>query len=376
LAPQLAEFEHRVRAGDYDGTCRVLEPIDFDYLYLWGHYARLVELREKLLGRLTDLDLRVGNLHSLGDACYALGQVERAIRLYDDALAIAREIGDRWNEGVQLSHLGLAYHSLGQFERAIKLYEEALAIAREIGDRWNEGVQLGYLGWAYRVVGQVERAVKLHEEALAIAREIGDRRGEGHDLGHLGLAYRALGQVERAVKLYEEALAIAREIGHRRVESHLLLELGKALLAIGERSEARRCCAEARDLDVTETSYQAALALGIVLLHQRDPAAGETFADAATRCRAMLDKTAGLYAPRYVLAAALVGSAVCDPRWAEEGQRPGLLAPALAEYRRALRNCAAPGVVRDALRDLEMIRAAGVEGLEPAFELLGSELPA
>jgi hypothetical protein len=35
-----------------------------------------------------------------------------------------------------------------------------------------------------------------------------------------------------------------------------------------------------------------------------------------------------------------------------------------------------PGVVRDALHDLEMIRAAGVAGLEPAFELLGSELPA
>jgi hypothetical protein len=31
-----------------------------------------------------------------------------------------------------------------------------------------------------------------------------------------------------------------------------------------------------------------------------------------------------------------------------------------------------PGVVRDALRDLEMIRSAGVAGLEPAFELLTS----
>jgi hypothetical protein len=47
-----------------------------------------------------------------------------------------------------------------------------------------------------------------------------------------------------------------------------------------------------------------------------------------------------------------------------------LLAAAVDEYRRALETCAAPGVVRDALRDLEMIRAAGVTGLEPAFELL------
>ena len=46
------------------------------------------------------------------------------------------------------------------------------------------------------------------------------------------------------------------------------------------------------------------------------------------------------------------------------------LAPALAEYRRAVENCAAPGVVQDALRDLETIQAAGMAGLEPVFELL------
>jgi hypothetical protein len=65
-----------------------------------------------------------------------------------------------------------------------------------------------------------------------------------------------------------------------------------------------------------------------------------------------------------------VGSAVCDPHWEEEGERATLLAPALAEYRQVLENCATPGIVRDALRDLEMIRAAGIEGLEPAFKLL------
>jgi len=127
-------------------------------------------------------------------------------------------------------------------------------------------------------------------------------------------------------------------------------------------------------LDVPETGYQAALALGIVLLHQRDPAAGETFADAVAHCRAMLDKTAGLYAPRYALAAALVGSAVRDPRWAEKGERTDLLAPALAEYRHALEITSAPGIVQDALRDLEMIRAASIEGLEPVFELLEGAL--
>jgi tetratricopeptide (TPR) repeat protein len=375
LAPQLAEFEHRVRAGDYDGACRVLEPIDFNYLYLWGHYTRLVELREKLLGRLTDSALQESNLGRLGNAYRLLGQIKRAIKLLEEALTIAREIGDHRNESYWLGDLGFSYGVLGNFERAMSYHEKALAIAREFGNRRWEGINLGGLGLVYRYLGQFERAIGCHEEALTIAREIGDRRCEVAWLNTLGNAYCTVGQIERAIKLYEEALTIAREVGYRMGESYQLLRLGQTLLATGVLSEARRNCAEARDLDVPDTSYQAALTLGIVLLHQRDPAAGETFADAAARCRAMLDKTAGLYAPRYALATALVGYAVCDPRWVEEGERAGLLAPALAEYRRALENCAAPGIVQDALRDLEMIQAADAEGLEPAFELLESARP-
>ncbi len=370
LAPQLAEFEHRVRAGDYDGACRVLEPIDYDYLYLWGHYGRLVELREKLLGRLTDPGLRADNRGSLGNGYHALGHVERAIKLYEEALAIAREIGDRRREGVCLGNLGNAYEDLGQVEQAIELYEEALTIAREISDRRNQGALLGSLGFAYRTLGQVKQAIKHQEEALAIAREIGDREGEGVWLDNLGNAYSDLGKAKQAIGYYEKALAIAREIRNRRLESYHLLGLGKALQATEELTKARRCCEEALGLDVLETSYSAALTLGIVLLYQRDKAAGEAFEDAVCRCRAILDRTPSLYEARYALAAALVGNAVCDPRWAREGERTGLLAPALEEYRRALENCAAPGVVRDALRDLEMIQAAGMAGLEPVFELL------
>jgi hypothetical protein len=84
----------------------------------------------------------------------------------------------------------------------------------------------------------------------------------------------------------------------------------------------------------------------------------------------MLGKTPSLYDALYALATAWVGNAVCDPRWAKEDERPGLLTPALAEYRRALEIAPEPGVVQDALHDLKMIGMAGVAGLAPAIELL------
>jgi tetratricopeptide (TPR) repeat protein len=454
LAPQLAELEHRVRAGDYDGACGILNQIDFDYLFAWGYYTRLAEMREKLQGHLESPKLQKANLGSLGFAYYILGRVERAIEFYTQALAIGYEIDDLSRAGQYLGDLGAAHYSLGNWERAMELYEQALAIASggndprvesrclgglgriyysrgqikqaiefcekalaragESGDRRRESIglrrlgdaysSLGYiekaiefceealaisresnyhreegaslisLGRAYHILGQYKRMAEYLEEALSIARQDGHRRHEGRSRTGLGIAYRALRELDRAIEFQQEALSIAREVGHRRGESASLLELGYTFSAAGRFSEAQQCCEEALALDTPWVAFQAALLLGIILLRQHDPAAGETFADAVARCRAMLDQTAELYDARYDLAAALAGSAVCDPRWAEAGQRATLLAPALDEYRRALGICAAPGVVGEALRDLELIRAAGVEGLEQAFELLRGAL--
>jgi len=47
---------------------------------------------------------------------------------------ISREIGDRRNEGIWLGNLGLAYSDLGEVEKAIEYYKDALTIGREIKD--------------------------------------------------------------------------------------------------------------------------------------------------------------------------------------------------------------------------------------------------
>jgi tetratricopeptide (TPR) repeat protein len=374
LAPQLAEFEHRVRAGDYDGAYGVLRPIDSEYLHPWGHYALVVEMGEKLLGRLPDDGWQVDILGSVGRACRALGEIERTVELCEEALAIACKIGDRQREGMQLGNLGRAYIPIGELEQAMEFDKQALDIAREIGDRRRESELLGHHGNAYRARGEFERAIELHEEALAIAREEGDRAEEGRHLGNLGHVYFSRGEAKEAIECHKKALAIARDIGHRRVESYQLLWLSQAQLAEGKLSEAQRHCEKALSLGVPETSYQAALAKGVVLLHKRNEAAArEAFAEAESRSWAMLDKTARLYEARYTLATARVGSAVCDPRWAEESERDALLAPAREEYQRALENCAAQGVVGDALRDLEMIQKVGGPGLESVMGILAQD---
>lgn len=71
----------------------------------------------------------VGNTIVTGDG----GETQRAIDLYEQYLATAREIGDRRGEGNALGNLGIAYKNLGETRRAIKYLGEAQVIFNAIG---------------------------------------------------------------------------------------------------------------------------------------------------------------------------------------------------------------------------------------------------
>ena len=239
LAPQLAEFQLRCAAHDFDTAAAVLLEIDFDYLLLWGHLRLMAELHERLRGKLDEKHLEQNSVGNLGSAYCLLGRVGDAIRCYlIEALAIARQMGNRSHEGALIGNLCTCYADLGQTRRAIELCEQGLAIAREIGDRSGEGTQLGNLANHYADLGQTNRAIEIYEQGLAIAREIGDRSGEGRAVGNLANRYADLGQTQHAIELYKQGLAIAREIGDRLGEGYCLHNLSDTMTDQGQYSRA------------------------------------------------------------------------------------------------------------------------------------------
>jgi tetratricopeptide (TPR) repeat protein len=234
VRPQLAEFELRCDTGDYDTAAAVLAGIDFDYLRAWGHYRMLIGLHRRIHGRITDPILNAGHLSNLAAIHVHLGEYRQAIDLYAQALAVARDIGDRQLEGSALVNLGDCHADLGEYRRAFDLHTQALAVARDTSERQLEGSALVNLGNCHACLGEYQQALGLHTQALAIARDIGDRRGEGTVLVNLGNCYHRLGEYQRAIDRDTEALAIARDIGDRYGEAVAVEYLGRARLASGE----------------------------------------------------------------------------------------------------------------------------------------------
>ncbi len=234
LEPFLAEsVQSRMDRGSFG---RVLGAIGLAY-YRLGEFQKAIGYQEQALVIAREIGDRQGEANALGNlglAYASLGEVHKAIGYYEQHATIAHEIGDRQGEGIDLSNLGSAYASLGEVHKAIGYYEQALVIAREIGNRHGEADALGNWGLAYARLGEFQKAIGHHEQALVISREIGDRQGEANILGNLGSAYDRLGEFQKAIGYHEQALVISREIGDRQGEGSDLGNLGVAYARLGE----------------------------------------------------------------------------------------------------------------------------------------------
>ena len=80
--------------------------------------------------------------------------------------------------GSTVNNLGVAYADLGDLPRAIEYHEQALTIAREIGDQRGEGAELTNMGLLADRQGDPARARQLWEQALDIYEAIEDPNAE------------------------------------------------------------------------------------------------------------------------------------------------------------------------------------------------------
>jgi tetratricopeptide (TPR) repeat protein len=126
LEPQLNEFEHRVRAGNYDDAYSLTEPISFNCLFQWGYYVKLAKLWERLLGHVEDPLLSSAHLGHLGIVYRVLGHYGTSMRITSQAFSLAETIGNNRWQSAWLGNLGIIYRDLGKTEKAMGLFNWTL----------------------------------------------------------------------------------------------------------------------------------------------------------------------------------------------------------------------------------------------------------
>jgi tetratricopeptide (TPR) repeat protein len=187
-----------------------------------------------------------------------LGDLDTALRLYDEAERLCRRSGNL--EGLTICRLGKAsiLRTRGDLDGALALYRGQEGICRELGDsdglRETRGAQ-GLILWTR---GDLDAALQLHKEEEQMYRRRGDLDGASHSLGNQALIWMDRGELDKARSLFREQERICRRLGNQPELMHCLHNQALVYLGRGDLPGAWALLIDARDRAVA-LGHRAAL---------------------------------------------------------------------------------------------------------------------
>lgn len=205
-------------------------------------WTDLLELADQLqAGDPPELQIAMDN--AIGAVGVEVGEFDRALAAFERALSLARRTGDGQRvAGIQVN-AGSLLARRDRFVEAERLWQAALDIFEQSGDRRGHAVVLGNMAAAASAQGLNERSRSLNEQALAIFRDLGLDGPRARTAFNLAVVAAREGRLAAADELLAEAqdgyaqgdqVDLLLHVGAFRIDHRLLAgdaEAAAALLA-------------------------------------------------------------------------------------------------------------------------------------------------
>jgi non-specific serine/threonine protein kinase len=149
---------------------------------------------------------------------WAQGDLTGARQRLESALTLAELMQIQSAELDARSTLCGVLAAAGDLDRAIELGEQAVAMSNSLGEVWVRGLALNYLGQATWLRGDRPRGEALAREAAACKHALDDRNGLAIALETLAWMAAGLGQHQRAATLLGAAERVRHEISQTLID--------------------------------------------------------------------------------------------------------------------------------------------------------------
>ena len=181
-----------------------------------GDFEASKQGNDKSMELFRELGDKDGLYFAMGTAgLIALGQghPDEALSLMEGSGERRLELfGDRWASSAMFGFSATVALGLGERDRARRLAERALSLAREIGAREVVSVALPTLAGIARSDGDLALASRLFEEGLMLSAEVGDGTNVAYYLEALAEISASADRLERAARLWGAAGALLETI--------------------------------------------------------------------------------------------------------------------------------------------------------------------
>ena len=185
--------------------------------------------------------------NQIGNTYVYLGQYQKALHFYQQALAIYQEQNDFTGQVSIYSNLGHLYRRIGQYSQALDYHQQALEIVKQhLSDQsQKQGEVLSNFGVTYDSLGQLDKALDHYQQALTLNS---NSKWQANILNNIGNVYDRKNQYKKALDFYEQALVIAKAEEDQSLQGRILSQMGLVFNHLKEYRKALDTLYEAREI--------------------------------------------------------------------------------------------------------------------------------
>lgn len=267
------------------------------YLKKAADYARrnfqnklALKYYNKLLNRIEKSTERVQVLQMRGQILERLGYWELAKDAYAEALALARQINDKYllghtntsygtllllqgnyddarmhlevgatffefiedEEGLSKVYgsLGNIYFRQGNYEEARNYFIKSIELARNSISIMPDPQIIAHLGLTCMNQGNYEEGIYWHQQGVEIAEKTNDQLGMANLQTSLGILYFEKGDYTAALACYEKGLKLSKELGDKHLTAITIGNIGRVYERRGDYAKAME--SYVKDLEICE----------------------------------------------------------------------------------------------------------------------------
>jgi tetratricopeptide (TPR) repeat protein len=248
LAPVIELHHHTVCSGRYDEACDLFYDRIWQLLfYRFGAYDLALELLRALFpdgedqpARLMHRKTQAWALNELANSYSQVGQIGRAITLFNDYIVISVEQHDKTEQITGLKNIAVQQMHFGELTSALGNLRRAMELAVEVGREVQEADGHLELGRLLAVLGEFANGYAELRKGQLVFDQIGPARTNWVSVGPAYLAWTALlaGDLQTALKAAHQARVSADEVArsmypHERDFARAEWILGAVLLMQG-----------------------------------------------------------------------------------------------------------------------------------------------
>ncbi|HVS48783.1 MAG TPA: adenylate/guanylate cyclase domain-containing protein [Candidatus Dormibacteraeota bacterium] len=203
-----------------------------------------VDKAEKLLDRSLQAAEKLGDSWAVVRTLLFAGWVPWTRQQYDESEAIWRralavvDAKDYWARVRALTALSINRTEMKDLEAALKLIDEASALAEETGDQFSVANTSVQKARVFDDLGRHEEALPWFDRGIAIFSELGARWEMADARAARGIAKRELGRLDEADEDLRYAIRIAEELGDRQLPGWTWRALARVAELRGDKAEA------------------------------------------------------------------------------------------------------------------------------------------